>query len=211
MDSIIESWTCQVEGDLATFFEQLHDDVTTVWMYSRIGHRSPGCKPVIGDKNAYFTFTGDAGALAAITARMYRPGWLVIVIDRCRTEPEDIDPEYATWAEIGQKVTTWLRGWIQEKYNVEPVAQRAGRPSWDDYSEPATPTAAPEVQRQGAKAGNPGRQSHAKAIERLRAGEGEKTVRADWRNDYAGETGLYPDDTQSGEAELWRKNVKSKF
>lgn len=155
MDSIIESWTCQVEGDLATFFEQLHADVTTVWMYSRIGHRSPDCKPVIGDKNAYFTFTGDAGALAAITARMYRPGWLVIVIDRCRTEPEDIDPEYATWAEIGQKVTTWLRGWIRECYRVEPMPQRAGRPSWDDYDEPTTPdqgrkveSVTPEVQEE---------------------------------------------------------------
>lgn len=155
MDSIIESWTCQIEGDLATFFEQLHADVTTVWMYSRIGHRAPGCKPVIGDKNAYFTFTGDAGALAAITARMYRPGWLVIVIDRCRTEPEDIDPEYATWAEIGQKVTTWLRGWIRECYRVEPMPQRAGRPSWDDYDEPTTPdqgrkveSVTPEVQEE---------------------------------------------------------------
>jgi hypothetical protein len=140
---------------------------------------------------------------------VYRPGWLVIVVERVATQPEDIDPDYATWAEIGQTVTTWLRGWIREHYKVEPMLQRAGGPSWDDYSEPATPGAAPEVQRRGAKVGNPGRPSHAKAIERLRAGEDEKTVQADWRNDYADDTGLYPSDTESGESELWRKSVKS--
>ena len=60
------------------------------------------------------------------------------------------------------------------------------------------------------KGGHPGRASHARAIERLQAGEDEVTVRADWCIDYGDETGLYPNDTDSGEDDLWRKNVRGK-
>ena len=155
MDSIIESWTCQIEGDLTPVFEQLHADVTAVWRHSRIGHRAPGCTPVKGERDAYFTFTGDTGALAAISARVYRRGWLVIVIERYATQPEDIDPDYAPWAEVGQAVMTWLRGWVKEHYGINPTPQRAGLPSWEDYNEPATPDQGREVERlaRGASAG----------------------------------------------------------
>lgn len=60
---------------------------------------------------------------------------------------------------------------------------------------------------QPGKPGNPGRESHTRARERLRSGESESTVRADWRTDYENETGVKPEDTTSGETELWR-NVK---
>ena len=60
---------------------------------------------------------------------------------------------------------------------------------------------------QGRKSGNPGRTAHKRARERLSAGEDEKTVKDDWRDDYKNETGQAPDDTTSGERELWR-NVK---
>lgn len=155
MDTIIESWTCQIEGDLTTFFGRLHEDVATVWIHARTGHRSPGYKPVLGDHGAYSIFTGDTGALAAISARVYRRGWLVIVIERYATQPEDIDPDYAPWAEVGQAVMTWLRGWVKEHYGINPTPQRAGLPSWEDYNEPTTPdqgrkveSVTPEVQEE---------------------------------------------------------------
>lgn len=57
------------------------------------------------------------------------------------------------------------------------------------------------------KPGNPGVRAHKRARERLRAGEDEKTVKNDWRDDYEDETGMTPAQTASGERELWR-NVK---
>lgn len=155
MDSIIESWTCQIETDVATFFEALNADSTATWIHSRIGHRSPGCKPSMGKMGAAFIFTGDAGNLAAISARMYRPGWLTVVIERYSTEPEELDPDYATWAEVGATVTTWLRGWVQEHYGVEPVKQSIGLPSWDEYDEAPTPGESETAQKVGERGAVP--------------------------------------------------------
>lgn len=204
----VESWTCQIDGKLKHFYRTMEASVFKVWSQKSIGHRAPGCTPIRGGGFAGFMFTGDGErALVSVSAEVFQRGKLTIVIDRYATQPEDIDPDYATWADIGQVVATWLRGWIREHYNVEPVAQRAGRPSWDDYNVTGDQE---RTEPRGAKVGNPGRKSHAEAIERLRAGEDEAEVRADWRADYGDETGLYPNDTQSGETELWRKSVKGK-
>lgn len=61
-----------------------------------------------------------------------------------------------------------------------------------------------------AGAPRPGRRelhAHERARERLRTGEDEATIKADWRKDYEDETGMAPAQTASGEKELWR-NVK---
>lgn len=79
---------------------------------------------------------------------------------------------------------------IRAKYLAAPVAEAKEHPA------PAS-----------SERGNPGRQAHARARARLRTGENEDAVRADWRKDYEDETGMAPADTTSGERELWR-NVK---
>jgi len=55
--------------------------------------------------------------------------------------------------------------------------------------------------------GRPGVKAHARARERLRNGEGEAMVKADWKKEYEDETGTAPKDMPSGETQLW-KNVK---
>lgn len=204
----VESWTCQIDGKLKHFYRKFDADSTAVWIHSSTGHRAPGCTPLQGDGFAGFMFTGDGErALVSISAMAVQRGKLTIVIDRYATQSEDIDPDYTTWAEVGQTYATWVRDWIRKNYGVKPVAQRAGWPSVNDSKETGVRG---QTERRRSKVGNPGRASHAKAIRRLQANEDENAVRKDWRNDYADDTGLYPDETESGESELWRKNVKSK-
>lgn len=131
----VESWVCKVDSKLKNFYRTMEEGVFHYWMESRTGHRVPGCTPLKGGGFAGFMFTGEGErALASISARAVQRRKLTIVIDRYATQPEDIDPDYATWAEVGLEATTWLRDWIYRNYDVEPVAQRAGRPSADDYS-----------------------------------------------------------------------------
>jgi len=76
----------------------------------------------------------------------------------------------------------------------------------------ATPRAGTEpapgmVGEKVGSAGRPELRSHKRARERLQAGENEQAVKIDWRRDYEDETGETPDQTASGEVQLWR-NVK---
>lgn len=131
----VESWTCRVDGEIGTFNQFMKKRVSAL-QSSSIGHRTLGCALFREDRFSGFIFTDDSEwALVSIAARMYQPKKLTIVIDRHPTRQEDISTstDYAAWAEVGRVVATWVRGWIQKKYNVEPVAQRAGLPSYDDY------------------------------------------------------------------------------
>jgi hypothetical protein len=78
---------------------------------------------------------------------------------------------------------------------------------WTSDQTPQAGTEAAPAKPASAAAGNPGRKAHRRARERLRAGEDEQAVRIDWRKDYEDETGELPDQTTSGEKQLWR-NVK---
>lgn len=91
--------------------------------------------------------------------------------------------------------------WATVDYTQEIVAKLRNAYHLSDTLAPA---------RAGAEVAVPGRpelKSHKRARQRLRAGEDEQAVRDDWRKDYEDETGEAPENTTSGERELWR-NVK---
>ena len=72
---------------------------------------------------------------------------------------------------------------------------------------PKSDDAAPDQAGEPPRPGRRESRAHERARERLRSGEDETTVKADWCKDYEEETGMTPAQTTSGEKELWR-NVK---
>lgn len=96
-----------------------------------------------------------------------------------------------------------LASWLQEFFGTKPMIPEYGQRLIDN-----TDVADASVR---TKVGNPGIQAHRRAIERIRAGESEKIVKVQWRLDYKSETGILPDETGSGERDLWQKGVKRKL
>jgi hypothetical protein len=100
-----------------------------------------------------------------------------------------------------------VKGWLQFPDVMQPECEQllndiaAWTPTAASVQTRVEPTPKP------GKIGHPGINAHKRARERLQAGEDERTVRIDWRRDYEEETGEAPDQTTSGENQLWR-NVK---
>jgi hypothetical protein len=81
-------------------------------------------------------------------------------------------------------------------------------PAWEEASaQPADEAQTAEPTPEDSKPGNPGRRAHANAIRRLKEGQQKQPNRQQWATEYESETGIHPEATKTGEAELYRLKV----
>lgn len=96
-----------------------------------------------------------------------------------------------------------LREWLKENYRYEVTPLQLTpdeQEEFDQASEDEKPSVVKRAKRR--------RDEHnQRAIDRIEAGEPEWEVRQDWIEEYYLAKRRYPEDTESGEDQLWRKNV----
>ena len=98
-----------------------------------------------------------------------------------------------------------LREWLKENYECEVtplILTPDEQEEFDQASEDEKPRVVEQVRKKR------GRDPHNQcATERIEDGEPEWEVRRDWIGAFFLAKGRYPEGTESGEDQLWRKNV----